>query len=382
MATDTAPHTASTAGLQEQPALVRARNGGIDGRRITCPEASADLIGSLAAQPAWRQPDQSSPARRPHGLGLCWHYGGLVLAGKENLVPVDGAMVAEFVAWVPYLLVLQARRGWIRLASVLSGTPPASVSFWPDRPRAWYLLSGALAWAGIATRQSPDAAGLTVTFDDTTVVMRDAARAGHAVNSGCADITKSYVAALFEAVFGYPLACDPYSHQGPIVEKPEINGAHGGRVVMAPLVPVPRRHYQKLVDTRDSLGRCHDLRTPCIGGRPVFVWRKIKPPERRFGIQNSQVRLQPVASCFSDAEVVQIIAFNARIGLECGGLDILRDGHDGRIYIVDVNKTDIGPPIALPWHEKMASMDLLGQAVRVWLNNRTRFGSHALQAGA
>ena len=46
-----------------------------------------------------------------------------------------------------------------------------------------------------------------------------------------------------------------------------------------------------------------------------------------------------------------------------GGLDILRDRQDGQIYIVDVNKTDLGPLIALSWVDKIRSMTRLGRAL-------------------
>jgi len=56
--------------------------------------------------------------------------------------------------------------------------------------------------------------------------------------------------------------------------------------------------------------------------------------------------------------------------LDWGGLDILRDASDGRIYIVDVNKTDMGPPLALPMKEKLSAVKTLGQALRVALIER------------
>lgn len=51
------------------------------------------------------------------------------------------------------------------------------------------------------------------------------------------------------------------------------------------------------------------------------------------------------------------------MNLDWGGLDILRDRHDGRIYIVDVNKIDM-PPLALPFRDKMRSTRQLAAALR------------------
>jgi hypothetical protein len=51
------------------------------------------------------------------------------------------------------------------------------------------------------------------------------------------------------------------------------------------------------------------------------------------------------------------------MGLDWGGLDILRDRHDGRLYVVDVNKTDVGPLIAPSWPDKLRSMRRLADAL-------------------
>ena len=63
------------------------------------------------------------------------------------------------------------------------------------------------------------------------------------------------------------------------------------------------------------------------------------------------------------AELDRIEAFTRRMGLDWGGLDILRDRDDGRLYIVDVNKTDLGPVISLSWRDKVRSMRRLAIAL-------------------
>ena len=107
----------------------------------------------------------------------------------------------------------------------------------------------------------------------------------------------------------------------------------------------------------------HDLRTPCVGGAPTVVWEKTKPEAKRFAIHNSRAVLRDPSDVYSAEEIEQIRRFTARIGLDWGGLDILRDRHDGRIYIVDVNKTDLGPVIALSWPDKIRSMNRLSRAL-------------------
>ena len=52
------------------------------------------------------------------------------------------------------------------------------------------------------------------------------------------------------------------------------------------------------------------------------------------------------------------------MGRDWGGVDILRDAKTGRLYIVDVNKTDMGPPLALPLRHKLRAVKTLGLALR------------------
>nr|QQZ51201.1 hypothetical protein JKL49_08855 [Phenylobacterium glaciei] len=53
-------------------------------------------------------------------------------------------------------------------------------------------------------------------------------------------------------------------------------------------------------------------------------------------------------------------------------MDILRDQPSGRIYIVDVNKTDVGPVIALSLRDKLASTEALAKALIALLKGDTQ----------
>jgi hypothetical protein len=299
-------------------------------------------------------------------LGLGLKNGKLVWSGPENDIPITRGFLLELILWLPYLATVV----WMRTIRSFDAARRPSIHFWPASPGPWYMIVGAAAWGGVRIDASAHSNVQSVYFEDVTLAQTMPESPQSSINGQCTDIRKSYVAAVFETIFGYPLALDPTSYHGPIVEKPETNGTHGGCVVMGPMLPVAGSVYQKLIDTADQNNQCNDLRTPCIGGRPVFVWRKRKQADKRFGIQNDSATLHKVEDIFSPQEIALIIAFNAAMGLECGGLDIMRDQADGRIYIVDVNKTDVGPLIALKWPVKMASMALLGQALRTWLIER------------
>ncbi len=304
--------------------------------------------------------DAPTPSRAaPWISDFAWEDGRLRIRKTNIKLALNGAVLAEIFAWALWLALL-----WpVALVARLGRRQPLAIWFAPETPRPWYLVRAAAMWAGIDVARRPEEAATAFYFDDVTIGVPESAGPLRGLNYGCADVSKSHVAAVFEAVFGYPLSVDPMTTAGPIVEKSEKNGVHDGRIVEGPIAPRPGFVYQKLVDTADRSGACQDLRTPCAGGAPVLVWIKVKPAGRRFAIQNRRATLHRPEEIFSPRELTLIKAFNDRMGADWGGLDILRDRHDGRIYIVDVNKTDLGPLIALRWIDKIRSMSRLARAL-------------------
>ena len=137
-------------------------------------------------------------------------------------------------------------------------------------------------------------------------------------------------------------------------EKAEANAAHDGRVIEGPIdAAVPGKAYQRLIDNEIAGGLVEDLRCCLVGGTPIVVFRKRRPLERRFLNENVQVLLDEPRNCYSPDEIRVIERFAAEIGLDWGGVDVLRDRMTGRIYIVDANKTDMGPPVALKLGSKL-----------------------------
>lgn len=271
---------------------------------------------------------------------------------------LDLAALWEVAIWLVFFACLQARVAWLALL----GRHGPTIGFAPDVPRPWYLVRSAAAWGGM--RLVPAAgADVVMAFEDATwsrlIAMPGA---GRALNFGCPDISKSRVAAVFEQVFGYPLAIDPGSHRGLAVQKSEINSMHDGRLVRCPTERRAGLVYQRLVDTIDGASAT-DLRTPCVGGRAVFVWEKTKPADDLFSIFSRTALLRRPEQVFSADERAAIARFCAAMALDWGGLDILRDRGDGRIYIVDVNKTDVGPVIALSLRDKLVSIARLADAL-------------------
>ena len=62
-----------------------------------------------------------------------------------------------------------------------------------------------------------------------------------------------------------------------------------------------------------------------------------------------------VDKVYSAEELDIIRKFAAGINLDWGGVDVLRDRNTGKIHIVDANKTDMGPPVALALGSKLRS---------------------------
>jgi hypothetical protein len=307
------------------------------------------------------QARQATPRVGEGGWGVDFTFRrGRVQVKKTGAdLKLDGVLIAECLLWFAYHLMVLSVALWRRL----SLRPPGpTIWFEPDTPRPWYLIRAAMTWGGMRVAASPDEADACFYFEDSTWGAPVPPGAPAGFNQACRDVSKSHVAAVFEQVFGYPLALDPETWTGPAVEKGELNGAHDGQVVQCPTFRRPGRCYQRLVDTAEG-DFIHDLRTPTVGGVPVVVWEKKKPGDNRFSIHNLSVRRHDPRDVYSPEELALIGRFCAAMGLDWGGLDILRDRPTGRIYIVDVNKTDVGPVIALSWRDKLVSTGMLARAL-------------------
>ena len=288
-----------------------------------------------------------------------WSAKGLDLQVRKTgaAVRVDRAILRDFATWLAFYGPVRAVSAVRTLAD-----PGPRIWFAPDKPRPWYLIWAAAAWAGVRFAKSPVGADAAFYFDDSTVGAPPPV-SGRTVNFGCSDVSKTRVAEVFEAVFGYALSVDPETFNGQAVEKGEDNGAHDGRLVACPRPRRSDRVYQRVVDNAEG-GLVHDLRTPFVGGRPVLVFIKSRPVDARFANLNTRCTLTTPEAVFSAAEIEQLSAFAKAMRLDWGGLDVLRDRADGRLYVVDVNKTDMGPPIALPWLDKLRAVRRLARALR------------------
>lgn len=288
---------------------------------------------------------------------------GVILVKKtgHRIVP-DLALAHSIFVWFCFYFFVQTWRTW----RTLSGYRRPRIAFYPDKPRPWYFIWSVMHVSGAKLVDDTCAADIVMHFDDTTetqTVVPAIKPGARLVNFGCNDISKSRVAAAYEKVSGESLAVDPTRFAGRMVEKSELNAAHDGRILEGPLeAPVAGKTYQRLIDNEIPGGLVEDLRCCLVAGRPVVVFRKRRPLERRFLNENVEVLLDEPRNCYSPEEIRIIEAFAAEIGLDWGGVDVLRDRASGRIFIVDANKTDMGPPVALRLGEKLRATRRMAHA--------------------
>ncbi len=252
------------------------------------------------------------------------------------------------VAEEPSKVIVWLYYSWRSLVARLTGRGSGSAFFTPERPLMGYAVWRMCRELGlrIVTAPEPDCR-VALNWEDATVNAFSPPPPPFGLrllNGSCVDIRKSTVEAASVATFGYGLALDPRTHSGPFVRKSEENAVHDGAVLEGPRDPVPGYIDQRLLDNVVPGVAAEDLRISIVGRQiPVVIRRRF----RLSGRFDSVISEEQVArdDVLDQGEVDQLLAFSARIGLDYGDLDVIRDRGDGRIYVVDANKTPGGPPV-------------------------------------
>jgi len=201
-------------------------------------------------------------------------------------------------------------------------------------------------------------------FEDTTYGNAEniaaAYQGRHIMNVRCTDISKRKVDKVHKEVFGYNTIIDPTTYMGIAVQKSDVNALHDGRVISCPTKDVlPGSVYQVLIDNEHDDTVVMDFRMPVVFGKIPFVYKKFKKKEVRFTNQVSWSEKYEHREFFTEVELSNIVKFAAAMGVDFCELDILRNRTDGRIYIIDVNKTPYGPPAGLPEQEAKEAIEQL-----------------------
>ena len=249
--------------------------------------------------------------------------------------------------WGNHTYLRRSRRQSLRAAisSVVSGP---TIFFYPQYPHENYIIRKLCAYGGIEVTshpKSPYDVGFFFT-DQTFSSPKDYGPVCPSfINHRCTDISKQNVQDVFENIFGYSLAIDPTVYDGPAIAKSNQNAKHDGRVVTCPIdAPGGDTVYQKRVDNRVEGDVFLDYRTTIVGDAvPTVVCKYWKCDDGKMPGTVVEAEAAQAHDVFTAEEVETIRQFAHAIGLDFGELDVLRDHDDGRIYIVDVNSTPIGP---------------------------------------
>ena len=306
--------------------------------------ADGDLLG--------READAAQSGKTaPRGYwfsDLQFHWDASLTVRKTGVrITLKELTAGELRKFFGYLGLLLLQAAGVRL----SGRRRYRVWFTPDRPRPWYVVWSAATLANVKFVHGAEDADAVFYFEDVTIGAPPWISGRHVLNAGVTDISKSRVAEAFGRIAGYDLKLDPAAHSGLAVEKNELNGKHDGRLVGCPTAPAPGKSYQRFIDSSDGV-TAFDYRTTIIGRKPRFVLVKTKPASERFSIHNTTVTLRELDEVFSDAEIDLIRRFAEEMQLDWGAFDVLRDRASGKVYVVDVNKTDTGPAVDLSLRDR------------------------------
>ncbi|MEM7327551.1 MAG: hypothetical protein AAF437_02355 [Pseudomonadota bacterium] len=305
------------------------------------------------------------------------YVSGLRIKDKQLLVPHPRVRVSldrSFFKSLFSALQLYAYLVGIGVSRVFKrNRDRRSIAFYPHSAPPWYNVWLATQVSDIQIVSDIDKADTVFVFEDETFSRTarqlTAEQRSRALNDRVEDISKTHVARVFQNVFGYALAIDPLTYHGPAVCKSDANGTHDGKIVQCPISHHEIEDgavYQRLIETATDGQRSEDLRTNVVKGSLPVVFHKFKTREGRFGTSYLHTDVRKASDVYSKDEQVQISAFCREIGLDFGCIDVLRDVSDGRIYIVDVNKTCM-PVLSLSFKEQLKALRLMGGALRAAL---------------
>ena len=305
-------------------------------------------------------------------------FGDFKISGSQLVATETGAQIPLTPGFARDALSIAS---FVWLVNALRATrfvkgrePRARISFYPRKPRSYYAIWPVCQLADVKIVDDPAEADLHFYFEDREFLTapRPAPSNKPAFNIGCYDIRKSVVSRVFEETFGYSLDIDPTTHQGPVVEKSESNGKHDGRIIQCPIDSVKPNHvYQRVIENTFDGVEHVDIRSPIVGGKIPYVFLKRRSRDLRFTNENHRVDLVETDAMLSKDEQKKIAAFARGMSLDFGGLDVLRNRDDGRIYIVDANKTDMGPPSAMKAPDKLKAMRGLADAFAAMVDEAT-----------
>jgi hypothetical protein len=177
------------------------------------------------------------------------------------------------------------------------------------------------------------------------------------INLNHRDISKDVVDEQMLEAFGYCTKIDPLTYKGKAVRKSNTNAVHDGTLVECPCAPEEGYIYQKFIDSSVNPNEVMDLRIPIMGNEIPHLYLNYRNNGERFkNVPDRAVLCTQITDQLSREEIEQILRFAAVSQMDFGELDVLRDCHDHRLYVVDANNTPQGPPKNLTPAEKQVAI--------------------------
>ncbi len=285
----------------------------------------------------------------------------------SRVIPVNRSFLRSVFA----VTRLYAYLVGLRLSRIAKGSnSTGTIAFHPQNAAPWYNIWIVVQLAGLKTISDASEADVVFVFEDDTYssepdIPASAKSTRKIVNNQINDISKSNVAKIFKNVFGYDLEIDPTVYTGRAIRKSEKNGTHDGIEIDCPIPAseVSSEYvYQRLVDSTFTEGQSEDIRVAYALGRVPVVYHKYKDVQDRFGTTYLHVDILDANDAFSAEENAKILQFCKEIKLDFGAIDVMRDKRDGRIYIVDVNKTCM-PVLSLSFKDQIRVQTAIAQAL-------------------
>lgn len=225
------------------------------------------------------------------------------------------------------------------------------IYFYPEIPHRKSAMYKICLMLGIKIVNKPDKSndGLFIWEDKTfSEVYKSEDKYPIEINKFCNDISKEKVDKVFYKSFGYSLNVDPLKFNGECVIKSNENAQHDGKIISCPIdKTMPNCVYQLVLDNFENENLVKDIRVPIIGKEIPLVYFKFKEASLRFTNEIKAVQVHPTNEVFSSEEINSIISFCKEMKVDYAELDVIRNNNDGKIYIVDVNKTPWGPPAGI-----------------------------------
>lgn len=297
------------------------------------------LVGALTGALLYHTPSIVNAHQKPRTLLGKFH--------PHHIYYILWHELHERILW-PIATWREAKQYYRAYRRTHPSEPPRTILFYPDLPKTYhimYKLCHRMGWK--ITNNISAKADVRMFFRDKTVrevphELRALHEGTRVINIASTDISKTRVEQVFRDTFGYGMAIDPTTHEGQAVRKSDENAVHDGTIVTCPCEPEPGYIYQRYIDTTVPDGRHKDLRIPIFDDFIPCVLTRYKDEHDHFNV-TTDVDYHKTEDALSPEEIACVRSFVRSMGLDYAEIDALRDGGDGKLYIVDANNTPAGP---------------------------------------